>query len=89
MVFNTISTLFTGASAPIHAILKLFLPVLSTILFPSHWLLSHITIGETMDSSERGMNTVTMTLINPWKEYWPSLGVKPATFCSQDLYTTN
>ena len=25
-----------------------------------------------MDSSERGMNPVPMTAINPWKEYWPS-----------------
>ena len=27
-----------------------------------------------MDSGERGMNPVTMTIINPWKEYRPSLG---------------
>ena len=25
-----------------------------------------------MDSGERGMNPVTMIIINPWKEYWPS-----------------
>ena len=36
------------------------------------WLLSHITIVETMDSSEIGMNPVAMTIINPQKEYWPS-----------------
>ena len=46
----------------------------STIFFPSHWLLSHITIVETTDSSERGMNLVAMTIINPRKEYWPSQG---------------
>ena len=27
-----------------------------------------------MDSGERGMNPVAMTIINPWKEYWPSRG---------------
>ena len=52
-----------AATAPIHAFLK----VLSTIFFPSHWMLSHITIVETMDSSERGMNPTAMTIINPWK----------------------
>ena len=43
-------------------------------IFPSHWLLSHITIVETTDSGERGMNPVAMTVINPRKEYWPSRG---------------
>ena len=27
-----------------------------------------------MDSREKGINSVTMTIINPRKEYWPSLG---------------
>ena len=27
---------------------------------------------KTTDSSARGMNPVAMTIINPWKEYWPS-----------------
>ena len=27
-----------------------------------------------MDSGERGMNPVAMTIINPRKEYWPSRG---------------
>ena len=44
------------------------------IFFPSHWLLSYITIVETMDSGEGGMNPVTMTIINPQKENWPSWG---------------
>ena len=39
----------------------------------SHYcLLSHITIVKTMGSSERGMNLVAMTFINPRKEYWPN-----------------
>ena len=27
-----------------------------------------------MDSNERGINLVAMTIINPRKEYWPSQG---------------
>ena len=46
----------------------------STIFFPSHWLLSHISIVETTNSGERGINPVTMIMINPLKEYWPSRG---------------
>ena len=34
----------------------------------------HITIVETMDNGERGMNPVAMTIINLRKEYWPSRG---------------
>ena len=48
--------------------------MLHTIFFPSHWLLSHIIIIETMDNSEKGMNPVAMTILNPRKEYWPSWG---------------
>ena len=44
------------------------------IFFPSHWLLSHLTIVETTDNSEREMNPVAMTIINPQKEYWLSRG---------------
>ena len=51
------------ASAPIHE-----------TFFPSHRRLSHITIVETEDCGERGMNPVAMTIINPRKEYWPSRG---------------
>ena len=53
--------------------------VLRTIFFPSHWLLSHITTVETTDSGETAMNPVTMTIITPRKEYWPSLGIEPVT----------
>ena len=57
------------ASAPIHAFLALYLPLLRKILFPSHLLPFDITIVETMDSGERGTNPSTMTIINPWKGY--------------------
>ena len=62
------------ASAPIRAFLEFLLPVSCTVFLSSHWLLSHITIVETMDSGERRKNHVTMTIINPRKEYWPSQG---------------
>ena len=48
------------------------LPVLCTIFFPNHWLLSHIAIVEVMDSSERGINPVAMTIVNPQEEFWAS-----------------
>ena len=35
---------------------------------PSHWMLFHITIFKTVDSFERGMNSVAVTIIKPWKE---------------------
>ena len=64
-----------AASAPTHTLREFFKPVLHTIFFPSHWLLSHIlTIVKTLDSGERGMNPVVMTIINTWEEYWPSQG---------------
>ena len=62
------------ASAPIHAFLEFFKPVPCTTFFPSYWQLSHITIVETMDSGESGMNPVALTIIDHRKEYWPSRG---------------
>ena len=47
-------------------------PVFRTMFLPRHWLLSHIAVVKTMDSSE--MNPVAMTIINPRKEYWPNTG---------------
>ena len=44
------------------------------MFFLSHWLLSHIIIVVTMDSGERGMNPVAITIISAQKEYWPSRG---------------
>ena len=45
------------------------------VLFQSHWLLSHITIVKTTDSSVRGTNDFAMTVIVPRPEYWPSPGL--------------
>ena len=30
--------------------------------------------NQTIDGSERGINPVAMTIMNPWKEYWLSWG---------------
>ena len=70
-VFNIICYIM-AVSAPIHAFLIFFSPVLSTISFSSHWLLSHITIAATTDSGQSRMNSFVMTIINPKKEDWPS-----------------
>ena len=64
-----------SASAPIDAFLEFLKPVLGTIFFLGHWLLSHITIVETMDSGERKLNPAAMTINNPRKEYWESRGL--------------
>ena len=64
------------ASASIQAFLEFLQPVLCTVFFQSHWLLSHITIVKTKDSGEKGMDPVPMTIINPRKEYCPSYGSK-------------
>ena len=50
------------ASAPIHAFLEFLKPVLPTIFF-----------SETMDSGEKVMGPVTMTIINLRKEYGPKV----------------
>ena len=63
-----------AASATIHAFLQVFKPVLHTIFFPSNWLLYNLTIVQTTDSGEGGMNPVAMTITKPQKEYWPSRG---------------
>ena len=42
-----------------------------------------------MDSGERGMNPVAMTIINPREDYWPSRGSnqRPPVLKSIDLMT--
>ena len=55
----------------------------SAPLLQTHWLLSHIIIVKILDSSERGMIIVAMTIINPRKGYWPSPGIEPTTYSSQ------
>ena len=71
-VFNSISVVLRR---PVHLSMlfwRYFHQYYGIIYLPSHWLLSNITIVETMDSGEREMNPVAMTIINPIKEYWPN-----------------
>ena len=80
-----------ATSAHFHAFLEFFKPVLHTIFLPNHWLLSHITIVETMDCGyyKREMNPVAMTIINPQKEYWLIQGSnqRPPVLTSYTLLT--
>ena len=71
-MIDAIFNIMAVTSAPINAFLEFFLPVPQTIFLRSHWLLSHITIVITIDSSERQMNPGAMTIVNPQKEYWLS-----------------
>ena len=90
MPFSTLFSYIVAASPPIHAFLEFFFNRHSAqYSFPSHWLLPHITIVETMDSGERGMKPVAMTIINPQKEYWPSWGSnqRPPVLKSETLPT--
>ena len=74
----------TAPSASIHAMLEILLPELHTLIFLSHWLLSHIANVET---GEWEMNPVAMTIINPRKEIGLAL-IKPTTSYSRVLCTT-
>ena len=74
--FTPFSTVIQLKWQPVHLSLSSLKPVLHTIyvFFSNHWLPSNITIVETTNSSERGMNPVAMTIINPQKEYWLNRG---------------
>ena len=65
------------------AVTSVFEAIQAMSLTLRHWLLSHITIVETMNTGERGLNPVAMTIINPRKVYWPSRRLEPATSCAQ------
>ena len=76
MPFSIVFQLFHGGQSPYPYFPVVLLTSTFCIIFsPSHWLLSHITIVKTMDSGERGMNPVAMSINNPQKEYWPSRGL--------------
>ena len=68
-VFNSISVI---SRRPLHV------PMLSLSSFKQYYILSKplaaFQHNETMDSGERGINPVAMTIIDPLKEYWPSRG---------------
>ena len=73
MPFSTVFQLHCGGQCTYPLFPGVLFTGISTLFFPSHWLLSHIIIVETIDSGERGMNPVT-SIINHRKEYWASRG---------------
>ena len=90
VIFESISVILRQSVHLSVPFLEFFSPVLCSIFFPRHRLLSHITIVDTTDSCERGMNPVTMSIIGPPKEYWQSRGsnkqplvLKPTTLTTE------
>ena len=73
-MFSTKFQLYCGGQCTYLCFPTVLLTVIRTLFFPGHWLISHISIVETTNSGERGMNPVAMTTINPRKECWPSRG---------------
>ena len=74
-----------SASAPIDAFLEFLKPVLGTILFRSHWLLSHIAIVKTMDSSERKFESCRNDYHQSLERILGEPGIEPSTSCSPVL----
>ena len=83
MVFNAVLILFQFISwqgAPIHAFPGFLLPVLRIVLFSRQWLLSCITIAETVDSSERRMIMNPVAITNQSSErILAKPGIEPST----------
>ena len=46
-------------------------------------------IVDTMESGERGMNPVAMTIISPRKEFWSRWRFEPATSCLLQVFYAN
>ena len=77
--FNSMSVI---SRRPVHLSmlsLSFLKPVLGTILFLSHWLLSHITIVETMDSSERKFESCRNDYHQSLERILGEPGIEPAT----------
>ena len=69
----------------INPFLNFILPVLCTISFPSNWLLSNITIIETVSSGERGIHPVTRLSSIVGKKL-TELGIEQGTSCAKPLH---
>ena len=89
MTFSTLFQLHHRGQCTYTCCPQCLLPALHKILFSSHKLLSHITIDETTLSGERGMNPVTMIIINPRKEEIAEKGIEPVTSCFQVLHAND
>ena len=74
-----------SASAPMDAFLEFLKPVLGTILFLSHWLLSQITIVKTMDSGERKFESCRNDYHQSSERILGEPEIEPATSCSHVL----
>ena len=93
MVFNAVFNIISVTlQCPVHVSMLPRVILNST----SHNILSkplatfpHNKSSKTINRGEKGMNHVTMTIFNPWKEYWPSWKFEPATSCSQVFYATD
>ena len=72
--FSTLFQLCRGSQCTYPCFPGVLLTSTPHNIFSSHWLLSHITLVDTTDSGERGMNPVLMTVISFRIEYWPSRG---------------
>ena len=94
MVFNTYFNSISAISLwPVRCTYPCFPEILLTStlqnILPKPLVLPHVTIVEILDRSERRMNPVAMTIINPRKEYWLSQGSNhgPPVFKSAPLWT--
>ena len=74
-IFNTIWDI-SRLQKHLSMLSGVFLPVLRTMFFPCHWLLSNITIVNKQVSDEKGMTVIN--LLNELSE----LRIKPATSSS-------
>ena len=86
MVFNAVFKqnfkYISAVSAPINAFQELFSPVLSTIFFLTHWLLSKqwTAVREESCQSDYPLSS---------EGIFAEPGIKPATSCAQVLYATD
>ena len=84
--FSYIFQLYNGSQCSCPCSLGVYFTsaTYNTLSKPLAALISNITVIKI-----KVMNPVTMNIINPQKEYWPSRGIKPPISCSQVLYATN
>ena len=70
-LFSTIFLLYRGGQCSHRCFPEILFnsSLHKCFFFSSHWLLSHITIVKPMNSDERGVNSVDMTIINPRQDW--------------------
>ena len=85
--FNSISVIFRRSVQLSILSWSSFNQSLHTIFFPSHWLLSHITIVGTTDSGERGTESCRNDCHQSSQITLAEPGIEPTTSCSAMLPT--